>query len=177
MTEQELTNKIIKNANKQAAALIEDAQNQAQAKLAAAKQTAAERREAALQKGKKDAAIQAEQLKKANEVEMIKARINARQAVMSQAFNQVRDNLLHASNADIKKIVNALVQKYAAPKDTVLVAREWAKAMPNLKATDAITGGIIIENPTYRLELSLDVLLANLREDIELEVAQILGVI
>lgn len=177
MTEQQLTNKIIKNAEKQAAALVQTAKDQADAQITAAQAVAEERHAAAVQQAQAKLSEQTAQLQKAHEVDLIKARINARQAVMSQAFAQVRDQLLHAKPADVKKIVDALLAKYAGPQDTILIAREWAKAMPHLTPTDTIVGGIIIQNPTYRLELSVDVLLANLRADIELEVAQILGVI
>lgn len=177
MTEQELTNKIIKDAQKQADALVAAAQTAAEQKITAAKLDASARKEAAVKQAKQAQKAREAQLAKANEVELIKARINAKQALMTQAFTTVRDNLRHAQPAEIKKIIQFLVDKYGAPQDTVLVAQAWAAARPDLPTTDALPDGIIIENPTYRIELSLDVLLADLRAQIELEVARLLGVL
>ncbi len=58
-----------------------------------------------------------------------------------------------------------------------MVAKAGAYALPKLPTTDAIQGGIIIENPTYRLELDVDSILNELREPLAPTVAEILGVL
>lgn len=176
MTEQDLTKKILRNANQQAKDLIAAAQAQADAKIAEAEQQATARKNAAIGKGKADLAYRQTQQKRAHEVAQIKAQINAQQQWIDQAFSQAREKLLHASDQDIKRLVDTYTKKYAVSGDKIVVAKAWAHALPKLPTTDAIQGGIIIENPTYRLELDVDSILNELREPLAPAVAEILGV-
>lgn len=177
MTEQELVKKIIKQAEKQAAALITAAHAQADAKVTAAQERAKQRTKEAVAAAQAKLAGQRTEQQKAHEVAVIKAQINAKQAVIDQVFNQVRDNLNHADAATIKKLFTALTQKYAQPGDQITVATNWAKALPGYPTTATITGGIIIENATYRIDLSIDAILATLRPDLTTTVANLLGVL
>ncbi|MCM1404017.1 MAG: V-type ATP synthase subunit E [Prevotella sp.] len=177
MTEQDLTKKILRNANQQAKDLLATAQAQADAKIAEAQAQATVRKNTALKKAKADLAYRQTQQKRAYEVAQIKAQINAQQQWIDQAFNQTREKLLHATKTEIQRLVDAYTQKYAQPGDKIVVAQAWAHALPQLPITDTIAGGIIIENPTYRLELDVDSVLNALREPLAPSVAEILGVI
>ena len=177
MTEQELVKKIIKQAEKQAAHLIATAHAQADAKIAAAQERAGQREKDALAAAQTKIAEQRTEQQKAHEVAVIKANINAKQAVIDQVFNQVRDNLNHADVATINQLFTTLTQKYAQPGDQITVATNWAKALPNYPTTATIAGGMIIENATYRIDLSIDAILATLRPALTTTVANLLGVL
>ncbi len=176
MTEQDLTKKILRDANKQAKDLIAAAEKQAEQQITAAKDAADARQTAAIEKGKADLAYRQTQQARAHEVEQIKAQINAQQQWIDQAFAQAREKLLHASDQDIQRLVDTYTQKYAQKGDKILIAKAWSHALPKLPTTTAIEGGIIIENDTYRMELDVDSILNELREPLAPVVAEILGV-
>ena len=176
MTEQQLTNKIIKNAKQQAAALVAAAESQARAKLADAEKQAGERRTTALADAKARLATRTEQQARANEVTLIKARIDAQQKVLDAAFDRARAQIINAPTAQIKSLVDGWLQQYAHDGDQITVAENWAKIFPNYPTTTAVQNGIIIANQIYCIELTVDELLRELREQIALTVAEQLGV-
>lgn len=177
MTEQDFTQKILKKAQQQAAQLVATAEQQSAAQIAAAQEQAAARQAAALKKGQEDLAYRKEQQILAHEVATIKARINAQQNWVDQAFAAAREKLIHASSTEIKQIVEAYTKKYAQVGDKITLAANWGHALPKLPTTDQIAGGLIIENPTYRLELDVDSILNELRDPLAPTVAEILGVL
>ena len=176
MTEQQLTNKIIKDAKKQAAALVATAENQARAQLAAAKEQAQHRHTTALADAKARLNTRAEQQARANEVTLIKARIDAQQKVLDAAFDRARAQIINAPAAKTQSMVNGWLKAYAHDGDQIMVAANWAKLFPNYPTTTAVENGIIIANAVYRIELTVDELLRELRAQIALPVAQQLGV-
>lgn len=177
MTEQDLTKKILRDAKQQAKDLITAAEKQADNQVAAAEQKAAARQAAALQQGQADLDYRKVQQQRAHEVACIKAQINAQQQWVDRAFAQAREKLLHASDKEIQSLVAAYTKKYAHDGDKILIAEAWSHALPQLPTTATIAGGIIIENKTYRLELDIDSILAELREPLAPTVAEMLGVI
>jgi vacuolar-type H+-ATPase subunit E/Vma4 len=158
MTEEKLVQKILNDAAKEAAAMIDAAAASAEQKVAAAKIAAAERKEKAVSEAKKNLARAGEQAALAKEVENIKSKINAKQEIMSAVFDAVRSNIINAKPADKRALTDALTKRYAKTGDKVTPAGD----------------GIIISNKNYDIDLSLDVLLADLRGSIELEVAKML---
>lgn len=177
MTEQDLTKKILRNAKQQAKDLINTAEQHSAEQITQAQSRANQRREAALAQGKTNLEYRKVQQQRAHEVTRIKAEINAKQAWVEQAFATAREKLLHADTAEIKTLVDTYIKKYAQPDDQILIAQNWAHALPKLPVTQAIESGIIIENPTYRLELDMDSILAALKDSIAPTVAEILGVL
>lgn len=177
MTEQELTQKILRDTNRQAKALITAAETQAEAKIVTAEQNAAQRKITAIQKGQDDLNYRQLQQSHIYEVANIRAQINAQQAQIEQAFTQAREKLLHATPEDIRKFVDLYQQKYAKAGDKILVAKAWSHAVPQLPITTTIEAGIIIENDSYRYELDIDSILQELRGSLTPEIAKILGVI
>lgn len=177
MTEQDLTRKILRNANQQAKELVATAEQHAAEQISAAKAQAEARYNIALEKNQSNLAYRKEQQQRAHEVEQIKAHINAQQDWVDRAFKQARENLIHASDAEIKTIVDTYVKKYAKHGDKILVAKNWAHALPTYPTTDTIQGGIIIDNETYRIELDIDSILTELREPLASTVAEMLGVL
>jgi vacuolar-type H+-ATPase subunit E/Vma4 len=153
MTEQKLVNKIITEAKREATIMLDAAAETANRKVADAKIAAAKRKADAIESAKKDAGKRKEQAEKANEVELIKARINAKQAVMSAVFDAVKQKI------DTKKVVKLLTDKYAKAGDKIITAPD---------------GGIIIRNKNYDIDLSVDTLICELRKIIELQVAEML---
>ena len=176
MTEQDLTKKILLHAKQEASHLLADAEQRASEQINTARTQAATRREAALKKGQAGLAYRRTQQQRAHEVATIKAQINAKQTWLDHAFAAAREKLIHASSQEIKNIVDAYTQKYAQPGDKILIAENWAHALPALPTTDTISGGIIIENTKYRIELDLDSILNELREPLAPTIAEILGV-
>lgn len=177
MTEQQLTNQIIKNAKQQAAALVAAAESQARTQLADATQQASVRKEQALTDAKARQAQQQAEQSRANAVTLIKRRADAQQQVLATAFARAREQIINAPAERTQKMVNGWIKQYAHDGDSIKVARQWAALFPNYPTTDAIVYGIIISNPIYRIELTVDELLHELREHLALPLAQQLGVL
>ena len=177
MTEQDFTKKILRNAKQQAKDLVTAAEQRANEQLAVANSQAEARKNMALAKGQASLEYRKMQLQRAHEVECIKAQINAKQDWVERAFNQAREKLVHASDQEIKALVEAYTKKYAKAGDKISIAKNWAHALPNLESTTAIDSGIIIENQTYRIELDIDSILNELKEPLAPTVAKILGVL
>lgn len=177
MTEQDLTKKILRDANQQAKDLITAAEQRATEQIDAARAQTEARRVAALEKGQANLAYRKTQQQRAHEVAQIKAQINEEQAWIERAFTTAREKLVHASDEEIKTIVGTFTKKYAHDGDKIIIAKNWAHAFPDLPTVDNIQGGIIIENQTYRLELDIDSILAELREPLAPTIAKMLGVL
>ena len=176
MTEQDLTKRILRQAHQQAKTMVDAAEQHAAEQIATAETQATVRRTIALEKSQAGLAVQKVQQQRAHEVAHIKARINAQQTWIDRAFDVAREKLQHASNSEIQTIVKTYTEKYAKPGDQILIAENWAHALPELP-TATINGGIIITNQTYRIELDLDSILAELRDAIAPTIAEILGVL
>lgn len=177
MTEQDLTKKILRNAKQHAQELVTTAEQRAAEQIADAQAQAEQRRATALAQGKANLAYRKEQQQRAYEVTRIKAEINTKQAWVTRAFDMAREKLMHADDHEIQVIVQAYIKKYAQTGDKILIAQNWAHALPDLPVTTAIDSGIIIENQTYRLELDIDSILAELKDPLTPTVAEILGVL
>jgi vacuolar-type H+-ATPase subunit E/Vma4 len=159
MTENDLVKKIIQNANKEARQLVEDAETNALQKLADATADANERKKRAVAEAERKLKQRAEEAALAVEVENIKQKINAKQAVMAQVFDGIRANIAQADTDRKQKLTAALAKKYGAAAD---------------KVTPAADGGIIISGKTYDIDLSLAVLMDDLRNTIESDIAKML---
>lgn len=177
MTEQDLTKKILRNAKQHAQELVTTAEQRAAEQIADAQAQAEQRRATALAQGKADLAYRKEQQQRAHEVTRIKTVINAKQAWVTRAFDMAREKLIHADDREIQAIVQAYIKKYAQAGDKILIAQNWAHALPDLAVTTDINSGIIIENQTYRIELDIDSILAELKDPLTPTVAEILGVL
>ena len=81
-----------------------------------------------------------------------------RQKAIDEVFALVEKQLRGMSTSDKTKLANGLKKKYATATDTVT----------------NVDGGIVIENKSYVRSLTLKELLAHLREETELQVANIL---
>jgi vacuolar-type H+-ATPase subunit E/Vma4 len=159
MTENDLVKKILQNAVKEAKKLIEDAETNSLQRLADATANANERKKKALADAERKLKQRSEELTLAVEVDNIKQKINTKQAIMSQVFDGIRANIEKADAAKRQKMVTALTKKYGKPADRV---------------SPAADGGIIISGKNYDIDLSLSVLLDDLRDAIELDIAKML---
>ncbi|MCQ2381936.1 MAG: hypothetical protein MJ054_01385 [Clostridia bacterium] len=177
MTEQDLSKKILHRATQHAKELISSAEQHAEQQISDAKKQAEVRKAKALSDGQASLAYRQVQQENAYEVAKIKAKINAQQAWVDRAFSAARQKLLNASVEEIKTIVETYIQKYAQPNDKISIATNWSQALPNLPTTTAIQSGIIIENDIYRIELDIDGILHELKDEISPAVAEILGVL
>lgn len=177
MTQQELTKKILRDAKQQAKTLVTAAEQKAAERIATAQTQAEQRRTAALAQAQADLTYRKTQQQRAHEVARIKAQSNAKQIWIDRAFTQAREKLVNADAKTIQEMVTTYTKKYAQPGDQILVAQAWSAALPDYATTNTIASGIIIENPTYRVELDIDGILAELKADITPTVAEILGVL
>ncbi len=177
MTEQDLTKKILHDARQQAKNLVTAAEQRAAEQLNVARAQADDKRRAALAKGQAGLAYRQMQQERAHEVARIKAQINARQTWIDQAFATAKEKLIHATDAEIQNLVDTYTKKYAQSGDKILIAQNWAHALPKLPTTPTIEAGIIIENPNYRIELDVDSILNELREPLAPTLAEMLGVL
>ena len=172
----------------------ESAQAEAKAMIAAAKKAAAERvarakaeieenAESALKKAQIRAEQEAKQAKIVSQAQNLRETQRARQAVIDSVFQTARKDLLGKGGKDL---ASTLIKKYGKSGDTVIVSKKDEKSITaeflkglsvkNLKreVSDKFEGGIILENASYELRLTMDDLLGNLREQVELEVSNIL---
>jgi vacuolar-type H+-ATPase subunit E/Vma4 len=159
MTENELVRKIIYNANKEAEDLLSTAAADADEKLTQAQNAADERKRKALATAEQKLRRKNEELVLAGEVENIKQKINIKQEIMQSVFDGVRAAVQKANPTEQQKLLAHLRKKYGQPNDRI---------------TNTADGGIIISNKNYDIDLSLSVLLDDLREEIELDIAKML---
>jgi vacuolar-type H+-ATPase subunit E/Vma4 len=159
MTENELVRKIIYNANKEADEILAAAVSAADEKLNAAQTDAAERKKKALALAEQKMKQKNEELTLAGEVENIKQKINIKQEIMQSVFDGVKANIQKANPTEKQKLIAALRKKYGQAND---------------KITNTADGGIIVSNKNYDIDLSLSVLLDDLREGIESDIAKML---
>ncbi|MDR1917478.1 MAG: hypothetical protein LBQ05_00640 [Christensenellaceae bacterium] len=157
--ENQLVRKIIYNANKEADELLVAAATEAADKLEKARAVANERKKKALSVAEQKMRQKNEELALAHEVENIKQKINIKQDIMQSVFDGVKANIQKANPTEKQKLAAHLRKNYGQPND---------------KITETPDGGIIISNKNYDIDLSLSVLLDDLRGAIEPDIAKML---
>ena len=151
-----ILDKIKENTKTETEGALLLAKHDADAQIQSAKQEIAEKvkkQVVAMEKGVK---IAIEQELHTAKIRLRKAELKSKQSHIDDVFEAVRVQL--SSPAQNKKLVESLKTKFAKPGDKV-------------KEAD---GGIVIENKSYELSLTLMELLQELRGDVELELSKIL---
>jgi len=182
--ENQIVTKIIEDAETTAAEMVEGAKA-----LAAARVLEVEKR---LEQGKADT-IEREKARVAAEItrrEHLAKSLERReklartQEAITQIFEGVAKGLSSGSDKDFQKLVSGLVSRFGKDGDTVIVAKADEKRLSdaffktlkvkNLKrvVSDKISSGIILENNISETRLTLDEILAELREKLELELSE-----
>jgi vacuolar-type H+-ATPase subunit E/Vma4 len=159
MTENELVRKIVYSANKEASVLINLATADAEQKLAQAQQDANERKKRALAVAEQKMRRKSEEMVLANEVEGIKQKINAKAEIMKTVFDGISAKIMKSGTTEKQKLISNLTKKYGRAGD---------------KITPTTDGGIIISNKNYDIDLSLSVLIDDLKNEIEPDIAKML---
>ena len=154
MSEQ-LLERIIEDAKKEAKAIIDKANKDASGQIAFAEEQARMDIVAATEAARKKAVRAVEIAKSAADVASRLDGLVQKTQIINQVFDEAKKELLKSDN---KKLRDALAKRYSKAGDTV-------------KQKD---GGIIIENANYEIRLTVNELLATLREEIEAEVVKIL---
>lgn len=174
---EDIIKKIAADVEAESAALVKQARSDADKRIAKAKADIERDAESALERARRRAeAVQRQaenQAKTANRRE----ELLSRQAAIDEVFADVRKKLLGLSAKETQSLVDTLIKKYGKSGDTVVVSKADSKKIVapkgfKLQASDKFEGGIVLENPNYERSLTLDELLASLRDGIELEVAK-----
>lgn len=178
--------KIVEDAQVKSAEMIEKAVESASARFENAKsQIEAEQ---AIIAGRLKEREDLEKLRRENSAATIarKADLGNRQAIITEVFDTVKNNIEKASAKDFQKLIAGLIAKFGQAGDTVYISKQDDKRLPatffstlpqkNLKRiiSDTAANGIIIENDNTETRLSLDDILKTLRSDIELDLSKIL---
>jgi vacuolar-type H+-ATPase subunit E/Vma4 len=148
--------RITADAQKEAKELVDSAKKRINSSLETFKAELAQNEEEEVSRAKATTARENELLALSDKTTERKELLAKKHEIVDEVFAMVRKELL--ANKDNKKLIDALTKKYAREGDKI----------------EKANGGIIISNKTYDLKLTADELLAGLREEIEVEVAEIL---
>jgi len=147
-----ITEKILRDAELEAKRAIDTAQATADERLARAKQTAEAEAKVAEERARALSEAHANQQRIAAETKARRETLSQKHAHIDKVFATAREKI------DTKKLAESLEKKFAHKGDTVTKK----------------DGGIVIENANYTLSLTLDDLMADLRDKIESDIARIL---
>jgi vacuolar-type H+-ATPase subunit E/Vma4 len=100
-----------------------------------------------------------EEMALANEVENIKQKINAKQEIMKTVFDGIKTGIMKSNPNRKQRLIASLTKKYGRASDKIISSND---------------GGIIISNKNYDIDLSLSVLIDDLKENIETDIAKML---
>lgn len=150
-----IVEKILQDAQKEAEGLLMSARANSRSRVESAKIQIESDREADIERAMSRAVAEAKQAELNAKVRARRDELTARTGAIDAVFADAKVQLGKSGAS----LANSLKSKFAKPTDKVEVLKD---------------GGIIVENPNYRLSLTLDELLAGLRADIELGVAKIL---
>ena len=185
-----MTDDIIQSAKKAAAAMLEDAE--------AERNEAEESVRASLEKAKlesdADAARAADAAYagriKLGELEASKVLLDAKQRIVAEVYEGVRERILKASSAEYLKLMQKLVVEAAEDGDEIIapagdkrITAAWVKkvstaAKKKLKLSSEkgdFEAGVILRNQKYDRDLTVDEIVADLKERTVAETAQKLG--
>ena len=150
--------RIRKDAEAEAAELIDAANQVAAEKLEAAKEQVELNRLMKMEKAHANLVREQEQYDQIRRNELKKAVLENKQKILAEVFDSAHAALEKMSATDAKKLADELVKKHSSPGDTV----------------KQVKGGVVISNDKYEIRLTHTELLALLREDIECSVAKML---
>ena len=184
-----IINKILSDADIKCAKILEQAEEQAQAIIAAAENSIAHDK---VELDAKIAAITAERIRNSKataELEGKKYSLNAKQKLISRCYEVAYNELLKQSDKERLAFIGSLIEKYAEKGETVYVAEKdgklvtqkyldgFEKGLTLGKKFIAADGGVVLEGAGYEKDLTLSKIIRYAREQTESKVAaKLLGV-
>ncbi len=183
-----IINKILSDADEHCAKIIAAARLQAEKTVQSARETVQCDRQAL------DARLQSvlqERIRNANanaELEAKKYRLNAKQQLVSDCYDEAYKHLASLSKADRLDFIGTLLSRFAEDGETVYITKEdgnsvtpmWLRGFEkNLTLGNRYIradGGVVLEGDGYEKDLTLKNVVRYLREQTEGEVASKLGV-
>ena len=188
-----LTSKIISDAEEKKALLLNDA-NSEKDKIVAKKQDEAEKEaKVILDRAQREAATKKERIISGAELTARNEKLAAKQKVISEVFEKSVEALCNISDDDLKNfIVDAVVNSEASGNQNIILNDRSAKVITsdvveemntklNGKMTVAISpvrgdfkGGFILEKDGIEINNTFEALVGSIKDDLGLEVAQVL---
>ncbi|MCL2846590.1 MAG: V-type ATP synthase subunit E family protein [Firmicutes bacterium] len=181
-----IVEKILNDANAEAAVITADAKKAAAERVRRTEADIVRETESAMERARRKVRDEERQAEIVAKTQTMRARISNKQAVIDDIFADVRKQLLGMNAKDAQLLVTNLVKKHGRSGDTVVISKADEKnisstfiaglPVKNLKTkvSSDFEGGVILQNATYDLSLTLDELLVELRTEIELEISKIL---
>jgi V/A-type H+-transporting ATPase subunit E len=185
-----IINKILEDANAQASAIIEAAE----AKASDIKSEAEKKLDDANCVAVSSAKIEGEELIKRRltvaDLEVKKKKLSAKKQLIDTAFVKAKDELLNLPSAKYKAMIEGMLKKHAEDGDTVIISQRDEKTVTatliasvakakNIKLTLSekfgdFDGGIILTSKGMDKNLTLDVELKLLKEELETEASDMI---
>ena len=153
-----IVNKILEDAEIEAKAIIARAETNSRQQIIDVKREIEDNKDFLMESAKKLKQVESEQNEMLAKTIASRKNSNDKQEVISNTFEMAKAKILAMSAKEKKEIATKLVKKYRRKDDTV-IERD---------------GGVVLENKDYVLSLTASDLLDSLRQEIELEIANLL---
>ena len=180
--------KIVAQANEKAAKLLEDAQGRATAVLQDATEQIEQSRKFADAKAKEDAAEVLRRRKSVADLEVRKYRLAVKQQMMDTAFSKAHQAVLNMDDKAYLQLISKLLAEYAENGEELTVSKRDAKRITQAVVDAAVAdrkvtlskvpgdfeGGFVLSKEGYEKNVTLEILLQTLRQEIEPQIAAVL---
>lgn len=184
MSKEVILQNILATAKATAEKIVSEAEQNRDGQIALAEKAAAERLAAAQEEAREKAELNAARKRKIAELDAKKLTLGARRATIERAYALAAEKLTALPDEEYRKFIGGLIVKYAEPNDTVLVSErdekrltaDWlSKIGKGLKLSLAVsqefTGGVILRNTFCDKNLTVEMLVAEVRPVTEAQVA------
>lgn len=188
-----LTSKIMSDAEEKKASILTEAGKQKSA-IIAKKQSEAEKEEKViLERAKREAATKKERIISGAELTARNEKLGAKQKVIAEVFEKSVEALCNISDAELKDfVVNAVLESNASGDQNLILNERGAKVITSevvdeinsklgskmkvtLSAeTGNFKGGFILEKDGIEINNTFEALVNSIKDDLGLEVAQVL---
>ena len=182
--ENQIVKKILEDAESSASYIVSSAQKASEVRIAKVKAELDAEKEATISRVQKRS--EQESIQRANLAKALERRnqLAQRQEAISQVFDGVRKSISSFPAKELQKLVGGLVTRFGKDGDTVIIAKADEAKLPasffsglkvkglKREVSTKIASGIILENARTETRLTLDEILATLREKTELEVSR-----
>lgn len=177
---QKLIDEILSSAKKTAAAMVEEATAEQTEALAALRKELDAAQAESLARSDKAADDYYSGQVKLGDLEAGKALLHAKQRCVAAVYDGVRDKILRAPDAEYLALLQKLVVEVCEDGDEIIAAKSdakrvnaaWVKKVSAAakkkltlsKEQGDFSGGVILRNPRYDRDLSVDEIVAELKE-------------
>lgn len=185
-----IINKILADSDNQARQILDEARVKAEAVISEAEKIAAELRDKEITEAEELCPVIVRRKETVAGLEVRKILLAAKQQVINDTFSEALDSLNNLPKEKYKALIMGMLKAHASDGDIVTVAEkdkdiinaafvaEAAKKLGvKIKLNDkygSFSGGIILSDKNYDKNLTFDVELLSLRDQIEPEVAKLI---